>query len=88
MQVSIDITFTKQYHYVTHATMTHIPKVKKNLVGTERSQFLLFLVNRANSHLASSKAFGYCILQIAYSSAVMWNRIEKHAGFGWLKMKC
>lgn len=75
----------KQYYYVTHATLTHIPKVRESAGNIKIT--VSSLVNRVNSHLTFSKAFGYCILQIAYSSAVMWNRIEKHAGFGWLKMK-
>lgn len=76
----------KQYYYVTHATVTHIPKVKES--AGNRKITVSSLVNRANSHLTSSKAFGYCILQIAYSSAVMWSRIEKQIGFGWLHTKC
>lgn len=37
----------KQYYYMTHATMTHIPIVeKKDLLGTERSQFLLQATER------------------------------------------
>lgn len=68
---------------MTHATVTHIPKVKES--AGNRKITVSSLVNGASSHLTSSKAFGYCRLQIAYSSAVMWNRIEQRAGFGWLK---
>lgn len=71
---------------MTHATVTQIPKVEGS--GGNWKITVSPLVNGVNFHLTISKTFGYYILQIAYSSAVMWNRIEKHAGFAWLKMKC
>lgn len=71
---------------MTHGTVTHIPKVKESVGNKEIT--VPPLRNRVDSLLTSFKAFGYCILQIAYSSAVMRNRMEKHTGFGWLSTKC
>lgn len=75
----------KQHCFMTHATVTHIPQVKGS-AGNRRIT-VSSRVNRVNFHLTSSKAYGYCILQIAYSGVVMWSRREKRVGFCWLKKK-
>lgn len=86
MLVSSDVTILNKYCYVRRASVTLIPRVKASAGNTKIMGSSLG--NRVNSHLCSSKTFGYCILQIAYSSAVMWSSVRKHAGFGWLQIKC
>lgn len=86
MSVSSDVTILNKCCYVRRASVTLIPRVKASAGNTKIMGSSLG--NWVNSHLCSSKTFGYCILQIAYSSAVMWSSVRKHAGFGWLQIKC
>lgn len=86
MPLSSDVTILNKYCSVTHAAVTPIPKVKASAGNTKI--MVSSLGNWVNSRLSCSKTFGYCILQIAYSSAVMWNSVKKHAGFAWWRVKC
>lgn len=86
MPLSSDVTILNKYCSVTHAAVTLIPKVKASAGNTKI--MASSLGNWVNSRLSCSKTSGYCILQIAYSSAVMWNSVKKHAGFAWWRVKC
>lgn len=80
MLVSLDVTILNKYWYVTRASVTFIPKVEASVGNTK------IMASSLNSHLCSSKTFGYCILQIAYSISVIWNNVRKRTSLGWLQI--
>lgn len=84
--VSSDVTILNKYCDVTRASADTYSQ-SENVCGERKdhgffsrhlSEFFIF---------AAPKPLGIAYCKIAYSSAVVWNRVRESAGFGWTQTK-